>query len=610
MAVERRARDSQTIRWMLSHGLTVRLVSDLGIWAVALTVAILVRYDLAAWRIKWGGLALAIALAVGLQVVFGVISGLYRGWWRYGTLEEVGALAWTVGVVATTLAAVDAFFASRPVPLGAALGGGVFALVGMAAPRALWRLVVGRRQRPRVGEGTTRLLIFGAGDGGYQVLRALLGDPTSAYIPVALIDDDPRKRNLQLMGVRVLGSRTRLVEVAARVKAEAILLAVPSAAGELVRAVEALAEQAGIPLKVLPPVAELYWGRVGSSDIRDVTEEDLLGRRPLDTDVASIAGYITGRRVLVTGAGGSIGSELCRQLERFGPAELMMLDRDESALHATQLSIEGRALLDSDNLILADIRDRITIEAIFRERRPEVVFHAAALKHLTLLERHPGEALRTNVWGTWNVFQAAGEAGVGRFINISTDKAAGPISVLGYSKRIAERLCAQAIGDMTSVSVRFGNVLGSRGSVLGAFRAQAAAGRDLTVTDPDVTRYFMTVSESVELVIQAGAIGAQGEVLVLDMGEPVRILDVAERIARQADPPVGIEFTGLRPGEKLHEVLLGPGEESIRRIHPLISHLEVKSLDGIDGLRFDPAGPGVAERLRALATDDVVLSLD
>jgi FlaA1/EpsC-like NDP-sugar epimerase len=311
-----------------------------------------------------------------------------------------------------------------------------------------------------------------------------------------------------------------------------------------------------------------------------VTHADLLGRHEVDTDVDSIAGYVTGKRVLVTGAGGSIGSELSRQLYRFAPASLILLDRDESALHAVQLSIEGRALLDSRNLVVCDIRDVDRIDQVFDEHEPEVVFHAAALKHLPLLQMHPEEALKTNVWGTQVLVDASLRTGVERFVNISTDKAADPCSVLGYSKRLAERLTAAAAnhGDGVFLSVRFGNVLGSRGSVLTAFSSQIDAGGPVTVTDPEVTRYFMTVEEAVQLVIQAGAVGRDGEALVLDMGEPVRIDDVARRLIAESDRPIEVVYTGLREGEKLHEVLFGPGEQGTSPCHPRISHVPVPPL--------------------------------
>jgi FlaA1/EpsC-like NDP-sugar epimerase len=408
----------------------------------------------------------------------------------------------------------------------------------------------------------------------------LLRDPGSQYLPVGLLDDDPRKRHLRVEGVPVLGTRDELAAAVAGAGARTVIFAVANADAGLIRQVRRLALGAGAAFKVVPSVGELLGGALGATDVRDVNVGDLLGRHQIDTDLAAIAGYLKGKRVLVTGAGGSIGSELCRQLARYEPAELMMLDRDESALHAVQLSLSGRALLDSPDLILADLRDAAGITAIFAERRPEVVFHAAALKHLPLLEAHPGEAVKSNIWGTQTVLEASMAAGVERFVNISTDKAANPISVLGYSKRITERLTAYAssVADGTYLSVRFGNVLGSRGSVLTAFAAQIAEGEPLTVTHPEVTRYFMTVQEAVQLVIQAAAIGRGGEALVLEMGEPVRIAQVARQMAEQAGRPAEILYTGLRGGEKLHEELFGENEDDQRPLHPMISHVAVPPL--------------------------------
>jgi FlaA1/EpsC-like NDP-sugar epimerase len=356
---------------------------------------------------------------------------------------------------------------------------------------------------------------------------------------------------------------------------------VPSADSALVRLLSERAQTAGLDVLVLPPVRQLLGDDVTVSDIRPLTEVDLLGRRELTTDIDSIAGYLTGRRVLVTGAGGSIGSELCRQIYRFAPESLVMVDRDESALHAVQLSIEGRALLDSPNVVLCDIRDEDRVREVFRRHRPAVVFHAAALKHLPLLELYPAEAVKTNIHGTENVLRAAVEVGVERLVNISTDKAADPASVLGYSKRIAEMLTSSVAGHAagTFLSVRFGNVLGSRGSVLTAFRSQIESGGPVTVTEPDVTRYFMTVEEAVELVIQAGAVGRDGEALVLDMGEPVSIDEVARRLIAESGEPIEIVYTGLRAGEKRHEVLLGYEEQDTRPAHPLIAHVPVPGLD-------------------------------
>jgi len=383
-----------------------------------------------------------------------------------------------------------------------------------------------------------------------------------------------------MQGVPGLGGRRDIARAAEATGAEALVIAIPSAGPGLIREVRDAARDAGLAVKVLPGVSELLGHQASVRDIRDIDVHDLLGRRAVQTDLGAIAGYVTGKRVLVTGAGGSIGSELCRQLHTYGPAELIMLDRDESALHEVQLSIHGRALLDSPEVVLCDIRDQSAIDQVFLDRRPEVVFHSAALKHLPMLEQYPTEAMKTNVLGTANVLKASQMVEVERFVNISTDKAADPTSVLGYSKRVAERLTASVAEQAPGcyLSVRFGNVLGSRGSVLRAFTSQIASGGPVTVTHPDVTRYFMTVQEAVQLVIQAAAIGSDGEVLILDMGEPVRILDVAKQLIDQSGADIEIVFTGLREGEKMHEHLYGDGEAGNRPVHPLVSHVSVPSL--------------------------------
>ncbi|MEV0131919.1 polysaccharide biosynthesis protein [Dactylosporangium sp. NPDC050688] len=560
--------------------------------------------DLCAWA---GGLALAVTVApappslftTGVAVVLAAALHtmtawpvhLYRRRYVRGTLPELRALAFTVAVAGGLLWALGA--AQTTV----AVLGAMTALLAMVTGRAAGRLRRERRLRVAPATGpAVPALVFGAGAAGHRLLRSMAHDPHCRYRPVGLIDDDPVKRNLRIEGVAVLGGRASLIAAIERTGAQVVIFAIRSGDGALLRGVRAMVTAAGRELKVLPSINESLDngldgtdGPAGVAQVRDVRLSDLLGRRQIDTDVASIGDYLTGRRVLVTGAGGSIGSELCRQLHRFAPAELMMLDRDESALHAVQLSIHGRALLDSPELILADLRDAASIAEIFAARRPEVVFHAAALKHLTLLERHPAEAVQTNVLGTLNVLSAAAAAGVERFVNISTDKAANPVSVLGYSKRITERLTAHrstaAAG--TYLNVRFGNVLGSRGSVVTAFQAQIAAGGPVTVTDPQVTRFMMTVQEAVQLVIQAAALGAGGEALVLDMGSPVRIDELAHQLAAQAERPVDFVYTGLRPGEKLHEELFGDGETDLRPLHPLISHVSVPPLDPALALALD-----------------------
>ena len=595
-------------RRLARRRIVVQAVIDAAAWVIALSLATLFRYDFHASQINVAGVAVMLPLAVEAQFVAGYAFGLYRGRWRFGSFDEIAALVKAVTLTTALVFTLDlTLVQERSIPLSSAVAAGPVALVLMAGARYAWRLRLERERRPTGLEGT-RLLVFGAGEGGAQVITAMLRDPASPYYPVGLLDDDHHKRNLTIMGVPVLGDRSRMAEAARQYQAEALLVAIPSADAALLSELADLAAEAELDVKVLPPVKDLFGGDVGLADIRDIDVRDLLGRHQVETDVASIAGYLTGKRVLVTGAGGSIGSELCRQIARFGPAELIMVDRNETGLHAVQLSIDGRALLDSDSLILGDIRDVDFLRRLFDERRAEVVFHAAALKHLPLLERAPGEAVKTNVWGTLSVLEAAAAAGVERFVNVSTDKAADPVSVLGLSKRIAERLTSYFAQQSTGVflSVRFGNVLASSGSVLTTFQAQLEAGGPLTVTHPDVTRYFMTVEEACELVIQAGAIGRPGEALVLDMGTPVRIAEVAERLASQSKRPVRIVYTGLRRGEKLHEVLLGAREVDERPVHPSISHVPVPPLDPLEVRSLDPWGPddAVVKTLSYLCLSD------
>lgn len=517
-----------------------------------------------------------------VQAITGYIVGIYRRRWRYGSFDEVKGLILSAFITTTVLLVIR--FTDRSIdafPRSAIVAGGILGLFFTAASRYTWRLV--REQLRRPSEQTAKkILVYGAGEGGIQIVSTMLRNPNSTYLPVGFLDDNTSTHRLRISGVPVLGGKESIEKAAARTGATSLLIAIPSADSDVVSEIAELARQANLDVKILPPVQSLDERQVDASDIRDLTDEDLLGRRRVKINLDEISQYLVNRRVLVTGAGGSIGSELCRQLVRFNPAEIIMLDRDESALHEVQLSIYGRALLDTPQTVLADLRDERAINEIFETRKPQVVFHAAALKHLPLLERYPHEAYQTNVLGTLTMLKASQRAGVEVFVNISTDKAANPISVLGYSKRIAERLTADfafSSGGGKYISVRFGNVLGSRGSVLMSFRDQIAKGGPVTVTHRGVTRYFMTISEAVQLVIQAGAIGSTGEILVLDMGKPVNIYEVAEQLVRNSGKPIKIEVVGLRVGEKVHEELFGAGELDERPRHPLISHVTAKSID-------------------------------
>ena len=490
---------------------------------------------------------------------------------RRGSLDDAQNVFSVWMISSPIVLIVNYFVLDRPVPTSAALLALPLALVVMLGSRITWRVVYDRVRRPNDRPGTKRVIVFGAGDGGDQIIRAILRDPNSNYIPVAVLDD--RRARRAILGVPALGTRTEIPSVAARERADLLLIAIPSADANLVAELDQIGRSAGLEVRVLPSTSELL-GMLQVGDIRELTEADLLGRAEVDVNLERIGEFIWGRRVLVTGAGGSIGSELCRQLRELSPAALFMLDRDETALHALQLSIEGKALLDSPSLIVADIRDRERMDELFATHHFDIVFHTAALKHLTLLEQHPSEGVKTNVLGSANLLDAAVRHGVTEFVNISTDKAADPTSVLGATKLLAERLTsitAKQTG-LRYLSVRFGNVLGSRGSVLPTFREQIAKGGPVTVTDPDVTRFFMTIPEAVRLVLQAGAIGRAGEIMILDMGQPVRIIDVAKRLIAQSGRNVEIRYTGLRKGEKMHEVLVATAEIGTTREHERITH--------------------------------------
>jgi FlaA1/EpsC-like NDP-sugar epimerase len=561
------------LAWVYSRRRVFPLVNDLLAWPLGLSVGagMELLFDVGVAGLE---LVAASLVAVIIHTFVGVSSGLYRRRWRISSFQEVSMLgtAWLATSLVLSIGALWARFNQGNLPASAVVTGSLFALGGLASMRIGWRHYWESNLRPDP-DSSKRTIVYGAGEGGAQIIRSMLLDPRSGYYPVALLDDDPAKRHRELDGVKVRGTGADLARVAGETIAEVLLVAITGAESHLIKSMSEQVAKLGLELRVLPPANELV-GRMTLADVRPPTVDDLLGRASVEIDLEAVSGYIRGKRVLVTGAGGSIGSELSKQIHGFEPSQLYLLDRDENALHGVQLTLEGRALLDSEMLIVANIRDRDRMFEIFGRCRPEVVFHAAALKHLTLLENHPSEGVKTNTLGTRNLLDAAMAFGVERFVNVSTDKAADPTSVLGATKLAAERLTAQAAADtgLPYVSVRFGNVLGSRGSVLPTFLAQIEAGGPVTVTDPDVTRFFMTIPEAVRLVVQAGAIGKPGEVMILDMGEPVKIVDLASQLITMLRPGVPIVFTGLRPGEKMHEILLSEAEIGVSREHPRVTH--------------------------------------
>ena len=546
-------------------------------WVMAVPLALSFRYDFAppSGTVTWA-LVAGLGAAV-LQWILGYAFQLYRGRYVVASFDEVFGVAITVacvGIVGTAAVWISPY---AQFPRSTFALASVVAAVSMLGARFLYR---GVRHRTALRRSGTRTLIYGAGDAGSQIASLMLTDAKGEFQPIGFLDDDPSKNRLRRHGLRVLGTRANLEDVIDQYSVDTVLVAIAGVTAPDLLEIDQRCAALGARVQVIPTATEIVGGAVKLGDISDVTEEDLMGRRPIKTDEGQITELIRGKRVLVTGAGGSIGSELVRQLNRYAPSRLTLLDRDESALHAVQLTLDGTGTLTSDALVLADIRDAEKIRAVIQQERPHIIFHAAALKHLPLLEVFPDEALKTNVMGTANVLNAAREAGVEVFVNISTDKAADPTSVLGLSKLVTERLTAgmEAVPGSRYVSVRFGNVLGSRGSVIDTFRYQIAKGGPVTVTDENVTRYFMTLSEAVHLVLQATVIGQGGETLVLDMGSPVRILDIAHHMIRRSGRDVAISFTGLRPGEKTHEVLVAPHEAQYAPTHPLIWHTRADPL--------------------------------
>ena len=597
------------------HRVLSLIVLDSSAWVIAFYLATAFRLE--TWTVSstfllksdkgtipLGGVLVLGALAATLHCLLAWRTRAHQGRSKFGSFEELFLLSSVMGTVGVATSIVNALLPEILLPRATPIASALLALVIAGWARATWRYVVSEPKQAQDDESGHRVLIVGAGDGARQLIDSMVRDRDHTWKPVGMLDDDRRMRHFRHRGVQVLGTIDDLAETATDQNVGTVVAAIPSASSDLMVKINHLARGAGLEVKVLPGVDDLLSG-VDLSDVRDIEPEDFLGRHQVETDIDSIAGFLQNKRVLVTGAGGSIGSELCRQIRDFGPAELMMLDRDESTLHSLLLSMFGRADLESSDVILANVRDAERMHEIFEFRRPQVVFHAAALKHVNLLERSATEAVKTNVLGTLNVLEAAKAVGVERFVNVSTDKAADPESVLGHSKRIAEGLttsAAESTPDGVYLSVRFGNVLGTSGSVLKTFAAQVDSGGPITVTHPEVTRYFMTVRESVQLVIQAAAIGRDGEALVLDMGKPVRILDVAQLFVENANDPIELVFTGLKPGEKLHEARLGAGEVDRRPIHPLISHVPVPGVTHAEVLTVPVRGDNdaVVAALRSL----------
>ena len=524
------------------------------------------------------------AVIVPIEVLILLSFGLYRLLWRFASVSEL-KLIFAAGVLASAAGwlvggALLPWLGLAPtrVPMSVMTMHSLFAIAVIATPRLLLRVTGGgsQPQRRATDRVDRRVLIAGAGAAGGMVVREILANPQLGLIPVGFVDDDPSKLGLRLGSLPILGRLDELREIATRQNAEELVIAMPRAPGSVVRKVVRAAFDAGLRTRTVPGLFEILDGRVSVAALREVQIEDLLRRDPVQTDLEAVLRMVEGRTVLVTGAGGSIGSELCRQLVALNPKELILLGHGENPifeiLHEL-LADESKPTLIP---IIADIRDRQRIRRIFERHKPYAVFHAAAHKHVPLMEENVCEAITNNVLGTRNIVDAAIGSGTQHFVLISTDKAVRPTNVMGATKRVAEYVVQNAAyaHKRHFVSVRFGNVLGSRGSVVPTFLRQIQDGGPVTVTHPDMRRYFMTIPESVQLVLQAGAQGRGGELFMLDMGEPVRIVDLARDMIRlsglEEGTDIEIEFTGIRPGEKLYEEMFFNHEIAEPTEHPKV----------------------------------------
>ena len=513
-----------------------------------------------------------IGIVVVVQLAIFVVFGFYNRWWRYVSTRDMWGAA--RGVTAACVVADLIVLLAHPVkgfqlPRSVAVVDWLVLLALVAGTRLVARSLIERPDAARLVARGKEVIIVGAGDAAQLVIREMQRTPSLGYTPIGLIDDDPRKKNLRLHGVRVLGTTGELPHLLRENRPDEVLIAIPSASGEDRRRIVEMARDAGIPVKTLPGLYELISGDLNlTGQIRPVEVQDVLGREPVEVDLASIAGYLAGETVLVTGAGGSIGAELCRQIARVAPARLVLVENSEAGLFDIERELLEERDFSAVAPVLGDCGDRAKMSQVFERYQPSVIFHAAAYKHVALLEANPLEAVRNNTHATKVMADVAVEYRAARFVLVSTDKAASPKNLLGQSKAVCEWI-VEAYGNREDVStrfvaVRFGNVLNSSGSVIPIFRRQIEKGGPVTVTHPEMTRYFMTIPEAVSLVVQAGAIGGRGQVYVLDMGEPVKILDLARNMIRlsgkEPEQEIAIDFIGAKPGEKLHEELWSEGE--------------------------------------------------
>ena len=533
---------------------------DLCLIAASYTFLMLVRFD---WNVPsewWRHFAFFLPIACATHLLAAWLCGNYGRWWRHAGIAEARRLAVAGGLSGIVLLAAFGWGERRDIPVSVLITGPLLATALMGAVRFQSRLFAFRRNEET--EAGLRVVVVGAGKTGAATLREMRENPRAGFVPVAVLDDDPSLHRRSLHGVPIMGGINCLGDLVDKLDVQLVLLAVRSGGPQTVRRVVDQINGTGIPIRIVREPRDWVRGEP-LQQMRTLQIEDLLGRDQVQIDLEPVHELLHGRRVLVTGGGGWIGSEIARQVAEFEPAALALLDHDETHLHDAIQKIAGA------DCLLVDVRDAAALRGVFAEFAPDVVFHAAAHKHVPILEDHPCEAARTNVLGTANVVHAASQVGVTHFVFISTDKAAQPTSVMGASKWLAEQIVLdRAPVGGSYCAVRFGNVLGSRGSVIPTFQSQIDAGGPVTVTHPEMSRFFMSTTEAVSFVLLAGAVARGRRVLALDMGEQVKILDLAERMVRlsgyRAGHDIEIEIVGARPGENLSEALVGPGERSVR----------------------------------------------
>lgn len=545
-------------------------------WLCAVLIATILRFD-GDFPSKILDQIIILGLIGGsLNIIVNDIFAKNLANYRVASLEEVFALSVSTSITTLILTLNLLIFSYPLLPRSIPLLTGLLALL----IQFFSRLVINRKTYKNLFLNSTgsETLIYGAGITGRQVAEQMLLK-SDEYKPVGFLDDDPLKKNLKIFGRKIFGDINQLEQIVIKYDLKVFVIAFSGVELRQLADLKKRCQNLSVALKIIPNPFEIMSRNLQLGDLATVSEEDLLGRRPIRPDESAIASFLSKKKILVTGAGGSIGSEIARQINRINPDGLFLLDRDENALLSLQLLLIGDGLLANQNLILADIRDSVRIFEVVNELKPDIVFHAAALKHLAILERFPDEAFKTNVMGTQNLISSALKSDVKYFVNISTDKAADPISELGKTKLITERhISAISDPDKKYISVRFGNVVGSNGSFLNTFRHQIAAGGPVKVTHPETTRYFMTVGEAVHLVLHSTLVGESGETLILDMGNPVSIDTVAKNMIEASGKEIKIVYTGLRNGEKLHERLVGVNEITYRGKHKDIMHTRVAPL--------------------------------